>query len=135
MRQPSTILGLDPETSAWDDVLGWEPYPHRTLSGAEVDRALAAMGRFADLVSPYLAGHSMGVAELAAAAADSCGVDPTVVLRAGLKRGPTERPGPPSRQSRQSQKTSPTAASTRMQSLPSWRRPDRRCRSSNVQRA
>ena len=38
------------------------------LEGDALDRALAAMGNFADLISPYFAGHSAGVAELAAAA-------------------------------------------------------------------
>ena len=45
------------------------------------------MGRFADLISPYLSGHSSGVAELAAAAAERCGIEASGVrnvLRAGL---------------------------------------------------
>ena len=33
------------------------------------------MGSFADLISPYLAGHSAGVAELAGAAAERCRID------------------------------------------------------------
>ena len=33
------------------------------------------MGNFADLISPYLTGHSGGVAELAAAAAQRCRLD------------------------------------------------------------
>ena len=37
------------------------------LAGAAIDRALAAIGDFTDLISPYLVGHSAGVAELAAA--------------------------------------------------------------------
>jgi len=57
------------------------------LAGEGLDRALAAMGNFADLISPYLAGHSAGVAELAAAAARRCGIDAvatTTLRRAGL---------------------------------------------------
>ena len=38
------------------------------------------MGSFADLISPYLAGHSAGVAELAAAAGQSCRLDPAEVV-------------------------------------------------------
>jgi HD-GYP domain-containing protein (c-di-GMP phosphodiesterase class II) len=42
------------------------------LEGEPIDRALAAMGDFADLASPYLVGHSAGVAKLATAAARRC---------------------------------------------------------------
>jgi HD-GYP domain-containing protein (c-di-GMP phosphodiesterase class II) len=45
------------------------------------------MGGFADLISPYLTGHSAGVAELAAAAAKRCRLDATratAVRRAAL---------------------------------------------------
>ena len=38
------------------------------------------MGNFADLMSPYLAGHSAGVAELAAAAARRCRIDEAGVV-------------------------------------------------------
>jgi HD-GYP domain-containing protein (c-di-GMP phosphodiesterase class II) len=63
------ILALEAAKSAWDEVLAREPHPRLTLEGEAVDRALAAMGNFADLISPYFAGHSAGVAELAATAA------------------------------------------------------------------
>ena len=59
------ILALDPEASAWDEVLACEPQPRLTLEGEAIDRALSAMGGFADLISPYFTGHSAGVAELA----------------------------------------------------------------------
>jgi HD-GYP domain-containing protein (c-di-GMP phosphodiesterase class II) len=69
------ILALDPEASAWEETLACEPHPRLTLAGGEIDRGLAAMGGFADLISPHLAGHSAGVAELAAAAAHRCRLD------------------------------------------------------------
>jgi len=81
------ILALDPEQSAWDEVLACEPEPRLTLEGEAIDRALSAMGGFADLISPYLTGHSSGVAELAAAAAKRCRLDArraTAVRRAAL---------------------------------------------------
>ena len=68
-----------------------------TLEGEAIDRALAAMGDFADLVSPYLVGHSAGVAELATAAAAAVpsrcrrpGDDPArgARPRPGARRGP-----------------------------------------------
>jgi len=73
--------------SAWDEVLAREPGSPLVLEGDAIDRALVAMAGFTDLVSPYLAGHSTGVAELAAAAAEHCGVDRDHVItvhRAGL---------------------------------------------------
>ena len=81
------ILALDPVSSVWDESLALEPAPQLTLDGAGVDRALGAMGDFADLVAPCLAGHSGGVSELAAAAAARCGLataDLTTVRRAAL---------------------------------------------------
>ena len=69
------ILALDQAGSAWDETLACEPRPVRRLEGEGVDRALAAIGDFADLISPYLSGHSAGVAELASGAARRCGID------------------------------------------------------------
>jgi HD-GYP domain-containing protein (c-di-GMP phosphodiesterase class II) len=83
----SEILGAaDTPESAWEATLAAEPRPWLTLEGEAIDRALAAMGTFADLASPCLAGHSAGVASLAAAAAKLCGFDGSevaVVRRAG----------------------------------------------------
>ena len=66
------ILSRDREGSAWEVILAAEPHPRLTLEGEEIDRALAAMGAFADLVSPSFVGHSAGVADLARAAAERC---------------------------------------------------------------
>jgi HD-GYP domain-containing protein (c-di-GMP phosphodiesterase class II) len=73
------ILALDPETSAWGDALAAEPPAYLTLEGEAIDRALAAIGDFADLASPYLAGHSSGVARLAEATARRCRFDDETV--------------------------------------------------------
>jgi HD-GYP domain-containing protein (c-di-GMP phosphodiesterase class II) len=81
------VLALEEGASAWEEVLALEPPPPLGLEPAEIDRALAAMGNFADLVSPSLAGHAAGVAELAAAAAQQCGIEEvgvTAIRRAGL---------------------------------------------------
>jgi HD-GYP domain-containing protein (c-di-GMP phosphodiesterase class II) len=66
------ILTRDSEASAWEETLACEPDPWLTLEGEQFDRALAAMGAFADLVSPSFVGHSAGVADLAEAAAQRC---------------------------------------------------------------
>jgi HD-GYP domain-containing protein (c-di-GMP phosphodiesterase class II) len=67
------ILTLDESASAWEATLDLEPLPHLTLEGEAIDRALKAMGDFADLASPFLRGHSSGVAQLASAAAEGLG--------------------------------------------------------------
>jgi HD-GYP domain-containing protein (c-di-GMP phosphodiesterase class II) len=73
--------------SAWDETLASEPKPHRLVQGRSIDMALAAMGDFSDLVSPYFVGHSTGVAALATNAAQRCrfdAADLTAIRRAAL---------------------------------------------------
>jgi HD-GYP domain-containing protein (c-di-GMP phosphodiesterase class II) len=74
------ILALDAQASVWEETLACEPLPPLLLERDALDRGLAAMGNFADLISPYLAGHSAGVAELAAAAARRCRIDEAGVV-------------------------------------------------------
>ena len=82
------ILALDDGGSAWDEALAMEPSPPLMLEeGDALDRGLAAVGRFADLISPNFAGHSEGVASLASEAAGRCRIDAAGVIairRAGL---------------------------------------------------
>jgi HD-GYP domain-containing protein (c-di-GMP phosphodiesterase class II) len=84
----SEMLSTGEDSSTvWDSVLAAEPEPHLTLDSDGVDRALGALGDFADLVSPSFAGHSSGVAQLADAAATALGMtedEVTAVRRAGL---------------------------------------------------
>lgn len=78
--------GLD-EAAGWDAVLEVEPRPVRRVSGAQLDDVLEAMADLADLKSPYFAGHSRGVANLAGEAARVSGLgadDVVTVRRAGL---------------------------------------------------
>jgi HD-GYP domain-containing protein (c-di-GMP phosphodiesterase class II) len=79
------ILAIDDDTSAWEETLACEPTPRLTLEGEAIDRALGAIGDFADLASPYLVGHSAGVAELATAAAQRSGFEDAEVL--AIRRG------------------------------------------------
>jgi HD-GYP domain-containing protein (c-di-GMP phosphodiesterase class II) len=65
----------------WDDVVAAEPGARPRLVGAELDAALAALGDFADLKSPWFSGHSGRVAELAAAAAAELALPRTEVIR------------------------------------------------------
>jgi HD-GYP domain-containing protein (c-di-GMP phosphodiesterase class II) len=73
--QAPGILAIDEDASLWSTILAAEPSPHLNLDDQHVDQAVAAMGDFTDLVSPYLVGHSGGVAALAAAAAVRLGLD------------------------------------------------------------
>jgi HD-GYP domain-containing protein (c-di-GMP phosphodiesterase class II) len=81
------ILALGERVSVWDEVLALEPSPTLVLAKEALGRGLAAMAGFADLLSPYLTGHSAGVAELAGAAAGRCGIDApgaAAIVQAGL---------------------------------------------------
>jgi HD-GYP domain-containing protein (c-di-GMP phosphodiesterase class II) len=81
------ILAVDVDEPAWDATLDGEPHPRLMLEGDAIDRALRAIGDFADLISPYLVGHSAAVAELAAATARQCGfrtADVATIRRAAL---------------------------------------------------
>jgi HD-GYP domain-containing protein (c-di-GMP phosphodiesterase class II)/DNA-binding CsgD family transcriptional regulator len=73
--------------SLWDAVLDAEPGPPMRVDDAHVDDVLMAFANFTDLKSPFLHGHSIGVAELAKRAAsvsDASGMDPKLLGRAGL---------------------------------------------------
>jgi HD-GYP domain-containing protein (c-di-GMP phosphodiesterase class II) len=86
-REASVVFaGLDEETS-WERVIGSEPALGSPLSAGETDSALEALADFADLKSPYMTGHSRGVAALASAAGASLGLGDErvdVLRRAGL---------------------------------------------------
>jgi HD-GYP domain-containing protein (c-di-GMP phosphodiesterase class II) len=71
----------------WEAVLSATPASRYWLSGGQLDEALEAVADFVDVKSPYTIGHSRGVADLAAAAAPSYGMDEseaTELRRAGL---------------------------------------------------
>ncbi|MDQ4096485.1 MAG: LuxR C-terminal-related transcriptional regulator, partial [Actinomycetota bacterium] len=86
-------------------VLDAEPAPALTIAEGRIDEALGAVADFADLKSPFLRGHSPGVASLAAAAADAAGLsrDGSIALfragmvhdvgRVGVASGTWDRPG------------------------------------------
>jgi HD-GYP domain-containing protein (c-di-GMP phosphodiesterase class II) len=65
-----TLLTPPSAGSTWEAVLAAEPDPQIIISGEDLDGGLSAMADFADLKSPYLRGHSRGVARLAAAAGE-----------------------------------------------------------------
>jgi HD-GYP domain-containing protein (c-di-GMP phosphodiesterase class II) len=80
------FLAID-TASTWEETLACEPGLPTLLEGGSIDGALAAMGDFADLVSPYFVGHSAGVAGLVMSAARRCNfdnADVTTIRRAAL---------------------------------------------------
>jgi HD-GYP domain-containing protein (c-di-GMP phosphodiesterase class II) len=73
--------------AGWETVLAAEPRLATSVSGAELDDVLEAMADLVDLKSPYHAGHSRGVANLAAEAARIAGLpeaERQTLRRAGL---------------------------------------------------
>lgn len=85
-RTRNVFDGID-SRSSWADVIAAEPDLNQPLSDAEVDTILVAFADLADLKSPYLLGHSRGVARLAEHAARERGwvdEDITLARRAGL---------------------------------------------------
>ncbi len=71
---PKLIGGLDDDEETeqggiWEAVLAAEPGQAREVRGDALDAATRAIADFADLKSPYLVGHSPGVAALAETAA------------------------------------------------------------------
>ncbi len=86
-RYANDLLPLTDEETDWIALIDGEPGLRPTLAEPEIDNALEAVADFTDLRSPYFAGHSRGVADLAAAAAREIGLpEPDLVLtrRAGL---------------------------------------------------
>lgn len=77
----------DLESATWDRVLAAEPLARPPLAEDEVDGVLEVLADVADLKSPWLSGHSRGVADLAAAAVGTAGLperDRRTIRRAGL---------------------------------------------------
>jgi len=65
---------LKDENASWQAVLALEPGRQRILSETEFDSACEAIADFTDIKSPFLLGHSPGVARVAEAAARKAGL-------------------------------------------------------------
>lgn len=75
-RSEQIVEGLG-SFHAWDQVIDLDPGLGEFLTAGQLDIALFALGDFADLKSPFLIGHSRGVAELVEESARVMGVSPT----------------------------------------------------------
>jgi len=81
--------GLD-DVGTWAAVIEAEPALVPVLSGDRFDQALDAIARFIDVKSPYMLGHSRGVADLASTAGEQLGLaegEVRTLRRAGLVHG------------------------------------------------
>ncbi len=100
------LVGDLDEARMWVQALESEPFPQVWIAGARVDAAFMAIATLTGLKSPWLRGHSTGVAELAEAAAWRLGLEAdavTLVRRAalahdlgriGVQNAIWEKPGP-----------------------------------------
>jgi HD-GYP domain-containing protein (c-di-GMP phosphodiesterase class II) len=100
------LLSDLPEAAMFEAVVAAEPEPWRWLAGERIDRAVRAMGDFADLKSPFTVGHSDGVARLAASAGEAAGLSADEVVdlrragwlhdmgRSAVSTGIWDKPGP-----------------------------------------
>jgi HD-GYP domain-containing protein (c-di-GMP phosphodiesterase class II) len=59
------VADIDAASGCWEDVIGAEPSLARFVGGDDLDATLEAMADLVDMKSPYMAGHSRGVANLA----------------------------------------------------------------------
>jgi len=83
---PELLQSLE-QASEWAAVLDAKPQLSRRVAGPDLDSVLDAMADLVDLKSPYLAGHSRGVANLVGEAARVSGrsaEDVSTLRRAGL---------------------------------------------------
>ena len=85
-QSPDEFLSDVEGTSSWSTELAAEPLPVLVVPDDRLDAALRAVGEFADLKTPFMVGHSTGVADLAEAAARHAGLpraDIVLVRRVG----------------------------------------------------
>jgi HD-GYP domain-containing protein (c-di-GMP phosphodiesterase class II) len=85
-RSAPDLLG-DLDDQVWERVVDAEPMPRRPLTEQELDHALEVLADIVDLKSPWFAGHSRGVADLAARSVKEAGMperDVVTTRRAGL---------------------------------------------------
>ena len=71
------------DLDGWDNLIEAHRALGRELAGEELDQALEAFADYADVKSPFMLGHSRGVAQLSAAAAATLGLpsDEVVLVR------------------------------------------------------
>jgi HD-GYP domain-containing protein (c-di-GMP phosphodiesterase class II)/DNA-binding CsgD family transcriptional regulator len=98
-RRAADIFAELEAGSVWDVALASEPGPPVTIPEWRVDDIAAALADFVDVKSPYLLGHSSGVAQLAHDAATNLGLpdDERVAVRRAALLHDLGRVGIPNR--------------------------------------
>jgi HD-GYP domain-containing protein (c-di-GMP phosphodiesterase class II) len=103
------VLGQGLSEADWYVLIEQEPALQQRLSEHDLDAALEAIADFTDLRSPSRAGHSRGVADLAARAAEHAALPPTAIVAVwraallhdiglhGVPASILDKPGPLSR--------------------------------------
>jgi HD-GYP domain-containing protein (c-di-GMP phosphodiesterase class II) len=100
LHDPADVFDAVQTPSPWEDVLAREPKPRPWVPEARLDAVLSAFADFVDLKSPFTAGHSRGVAALAAAASPTDAVSLTRAAlvhdlgRASVPNGIWDKPSP-----------------------------------------
>jgi HD-GYP domain-containing protein (c-di-GMP phosphodiesterase class II) len=106
LRHLADILAELDEARIWNEALDVEPFPQVWIAGERVDAAFTAIATLSGLKSPWLRGHSTGVADHAEAAAWRMGLPPASVTllrraalahdlgRVGVSNAIWEKPGP-----------------------------------------
>lgn len=106
LRHARELLAEITSTDASIAVIEVEPEPHHQITEAGIDAVARAFADLADLKSPFMHGHSVGVSELAEAAATNLGFSDGEVTRvrragflhdlgrSGVPNGIWDKPGP-----------------------------------------
>ena len=81
LADPAQLVAAADVPDEWQRVLGSEPEPVATISGAGLGRVAQAFGEFTDAKVAFLHGHSRRVAELAAMAAHALGCSPEQIAQ------------------------------------------------------
>jgi HD-GYP domain-containing protein (c-di-GMP phosphodiesterase class II) len=106
LKEGKRLLGEIDSEPAWDAVIASDPSDVPLLTGPRLDEALRCVGDFADLKCAFTRGHSVRVAELSAAAANTLGLNSAEagsvrgaaevqeIGKTGTPNGILEKPGP-----------------------------------------
>jgi HD-GYP domain-containing protein (c-di-GMP phosphodiesterase class II) len=106
LRHGRELLAEITSADASIAVIETEPEPHRWITEPRLDEVARAFADLADLKSPFMHGHSVGVSELAEAAAANLGFTETDTVRvrragllhdlgrSGVPNGIWDKPGP-----------------------------------------
>ena len=99
LNHSAEVLDVMQTSSPWEEVLGREPEDRPWVPETRLDAVLSAFADFVDLKSPFTAGHSRGVAALAAEAspADAVSLRRAALVhdlgRASVPNGIWDKPG------------------------------------------